>query len=368
MYHELVKLLNKQGYEFTESGVKHWLTQWYNLQDTNLLHRQSKRKFTRMPVVVKGVGEQLQMDLISLQNFAADNEAPFKMPGKSKPSKRPMKYILCIIDVFSKKAWAYPLPSKEGEVVKAVLTRFLDKYKAEESEVNGGRPYPRKIQSDKGSEFSNAPMLKLFEERGIDYFQTDNPETKASIVERFNRTLMSYINRYYTYEYQKVKMKEEKKKKGVKGTDWRVPRRWVDVLPDIVDNYNNRYHRTINMAPNEVSYQNEVDIIAYMNSKACAKKAQLVGKSKPQKPFKVGDKVLINIYSAKFRKGYTQQWRDEVFVVDRVIYTNNQYMFKLKDLDDEPLRGSFYKHELQRAPRKIFLSGKKWKPTSFGTL
>ena len=128
LYKELLLLLNKQNYEFTESVVKTWLNQWYRLQNPNTLNRATRRKFKRMPVVVKGVGEQLQMDLLDLHNFGDDNVAPFKMPGKSKPAKRPLKYILVIIDVFSKKAWAYPLPNKEANVLKMVLTQFLDKY------------------------------------------------------------------------------------------------------------------------------------------------------------------------------------------------------------------------------------------------
>lgn len=373
LYKELVKLLNKQNYEYSEKLVKSWLSEWYKLQNPDTLHKPTRRKFKRLPVVVKGVGEQLQMDLLDLHNFAEDNEMMFKMPGKSRASKTLMKYILVIIDVFSKKAWAYPLPNKEGGVLKMVLTKFLERYKKEEKQTNGGRTFPRKIQTDKGSEFLNSEVQNLFKKTGIDYFQTDNPETKASIVERFNRTLMSYINKYYTYEYQKLKEKDEKKQKRKKdgeGGDWRVPNRWVDVLDDTVENYNNRYHRSIDRAPNEVNYENEIDVIAFMNSQACTEKSkQILDEKKPKSaPFKVGEKVLINIYASKFRKGYTKQWRDEVYEIVERIYENGKYMFKLRDLDGEPLRGRFYHYELQKVPSKIFLSGKEWKPTSYNTL
>lgn len=362
---ELIKLLKTQNYEYSLNLLKTWVNEWYKQQDTAILHKPVKRKFKRSYMVVAGVGSQLQMDLISLQNQADDNIDLFKMPGNSRPSKKPMKYILVIIDVFSKKAWTYALPNKEGPVLAYVLRNFLGKYKKEETETNGGISYPRTIQTDKGTEFLNSNVQNLFAEHSIKFFQTDNPETKASVVERFNRTLMSYINKYYTWQYSKNKMAEAKKKRGTKKLDWRAPYRWVDVIDSVVDNYNNRYHTSIGMSPNQVSHKNEMEIRAFKNAKKCARD---MGEKFETKKFRVGDFVLINIYSSRFRKGYAQQWRDEVYIISKILRRDRRYVYELVDMDREKIRGHFYKEELQEAPKKSFSTGKKWKPTTFGTI
>ena len=71
------------------------------------------------------------------------------------------------------------------------------------------------------------------------HFATHNEETKASIVERFNRTLKTRMWRYFT------------NKQSV---------RYVDVLQDFVRSYNNSFHRTIGMAPSEVNATNQEDV------------------------------------------------------------------------------------------------------------
>jgi len=212
LYKELIKVLKKQGYVLNSSMLKRWLNEWMTLQNPHVLHKPIKRKFKRAPVIVGGVGHQLQMDLLNLQHQADDNQLLFKWPGHSKAVKRPMKYVLAIIDVFSKKAWTYPLPKKEGVILRHTLETFFKRYKKEEKDTNGGRTVPRRVQTDKGTEFLNREV-QLFKNLGIHFFQTDNPETKASVVERLNRTLMSYVHKYYTYLYQQKKLREEKKRR-----------------------------------------------------------------------------------------------------------------------------------------------------------
>ena len=95
------------------------------------------------------------------------------------------------------------------------------------------------LQTDKGSEFLNRALQKLLKEYGVHHFATHNEETKASIVERFNRTLMIRMWRYFT------------KKQSV---------RYVDVQQDFARSYNNTFHRTIGMAPSEVNATNHVEV------------------------------------------------------------------------------------------------------------
>ena len=77
-----------------------------------------------------------------------------------------------------------------------------------------------------------------------------------------------------------------------------------------------------------------------------------ISKQKPK--FKVGDKVRISKYKRNvFDKGYTPNWSEEIFTVDEIQHTN-PITYKLKDLRDEDIEGSFYEPELLKAEQKVF--------------
>jgi len=70
--------------------------------------------------------------------------------------------------------------------------------------------------------------------------------------------------------------------------------------------------------------------------------------------FKGGDKVRISKYKRKvFDKGYTPNWTEEVFIIDKIRYTN-PITYKLKDLNNEEIQGSFYETVLLKAKQDIF--------------
>jgi len=70
--------------------------------------------------------------------------------------------------------------------------------------------------------------------------------------------------------------------------------------------------------------------------------------------FKVGDKVRISKYKRKvFDKGYTPNWTEEVFTIDKIQYTN-PITYRLEDLNAEEIKGSFYDPELLKAKQHIF--------------
>ena len=61
--------------------------------------------------------------------------------------------------------------------------------------------------------------------------------------------------------------------------------------------------------------------------------------------FKVNDRVRITKYKNIFSKGYTENWSREIFIIDSV-FKNNQWSYKIKDLNGEKIIGSFYEKEL----------------------
>ena len=76
--------------------------------------------------------------------------------------------------------------------------------------------------------------------------------------------------------------------------------------------------------------------------------------SKQKPKFKVGDKVRISKYKRNvFDKGYTPNWAEEIFTIDKIQYTN-PITYKIKDLNDETIEGSFYEPELLKAKQDVF--------------
>ena len=168
------------------------------------------------------------------------------------------------MDVFSKYAWVEPVKSKTGKAVTAAFEKILKR--------SDGRT-PRRLQTDDGKEFYNKTFQDLMKRKDIVHFSTFG-DTKASVVERFNRTLKERLYRYFT----------------VKNTLSYLP-----VLKDLVMGYNRSYHRSIKMAPIKVTVKNEEQVWKNLYAKRL--------KAKPVKPnLKVGDRVRLNKKYRIFKK------------------------------------------------------------------
>ena len=154
-------------------------------------------------------------------------------------------------------------------------------------------------------EFINKSTQNLFKRKGIHWFATEN-EKKAQVVERFNRTLKSKMYKYFT----------------AKGT-----KTWINIIDELVYNYNNSYHRSIKMTPVEGSLKKNSKIV-YNN---LFPKLQ----SKPvESKFSIGDRVRISKKRKDFAKGYLPNFTEEVFIVVKVLKTEPQ-TYIIKDLNGE---------------------------------
>ncbi|KAL9979364.1 hypothetical protein ACROYT_G017017 [Oculina patagonica] len=149
---------------------------------------------------------------------------------------------------------------------------------------------------------------------------------KAVVIERFNRTLKNKMYKQFT----------------IQGNT-----QYLEMLPKIVKEYNNTKHSSIKMTPIEASKKKNEGTV-YFN---------LYGDMEPlsAKPkFKVGDKVRISKYKRiVFDKGYTPNWSEEMFVITKIQHTN-PITYKLKDLNNEDIQGSFYEPELLKAKQDVF--------------
>ena len=249
-------------------------------------------KFERNQIVVNGINDTWQIDLCDMRSLKNENNN--------------YQYILTVIDVFSKKAWAFKLKDKKGTTVLEALKPLLKNTK------------PKKIHADQGTEFFNKDCEKYFKQNAISLYYI-NSEVKAAVVERFNRTLKERMWRYFTYS------------KSLK---------YIDILDDLTDSYNKTYHRSIKTTPDSVNQKNSSQI--FLN---------LYGLNHRKKSFKflfqVGDHVRLSKSKRQFEKGYTNNWTKEIFVIHQQVVNENP-TYVIKDLNDEIILGKFYENELQK--------------------
>lgn len=258
----------------------------------NELHRSARKNFPRRHVKVKGIDDLWQADLVEMQSYARIN--------------RNFKYLLTVIDVFSKKAFVKPVLNKSSKLVTAAMNKIFDENKRT----------PTYLQTDHGSEFHNKIFQDLMNHHNIKFYSTHSV-LKASVIERFNRTI-------------KNKMFKEFSMQG--------SYKWINILDHLVNTYNNTKHSTIKMAPNKVNSRNEKKLLETVFNKP----SKLV-----KNKFCIGDIVRISKYKSIFEKGYTPNFSTELF---RVVNVNNKFpvTYLLEDLKHTTIAGQFYEKELQK--------------------
>ena len=179
------------------------------------------------------------------------------------------RFLLCVIDIYSKHAWVIPLKDKKGVSIVNAFRSILKKSNRK----------PNKIWVDKGSELYNSHVKKWLKDNSIEMRSKHN-DGKSVVAERFIRTIKKKIYKYMTSISKNV---------------------YIDKLDDIVHKYNNKKHRTIEMKPTDVKDNTYIDFSKEVND------------NDPK--FKVGDHVRISKYKNIFAKGYTPSWSEEVFVI-----------------------------------------------------
>ena len=223
------------------------------------------------------------------------------------------KYLLMVIDIFSKYGWIVPLKDKKGETVTKAFQQIFKE---------GDKP--EYLWTDKGAEFYNKHMKDLLDKHNIKLYSTENEE-KSSVVERWNRTIKTKMWKQFTAQGNTM---------------------YLDILPMLLKQYNMSKLSSIKMTPTEARKKKNKGTV-YFNLYGDMKQPKL-----PK--FKVDDKVRISKYKRKlFDKGYTPNWTEEVFIIDKIQYTN-PITYKLKDLNNEEIQGSFYEAELLKAKQEVF--------------
>ena len=255
------------------------------------LHKSKRINYPRRKIIVNHINEIFAADLVEMQKFAKLNKG--------------YRYLLTSIDIFSKYSWVIPLKDKRGITIKNALQKIFKERK------------PKFLWTDRGTEFYNKQVQDLLNENNIKLYSTNNSEIKSSVIERFNRTFKNMMYKKFTENNNTI---------------------FYNILDELVNNYNNKYHSTIKMTPIEGSKKvNENKIKNIYNFE----------KTKKPGKFKIGDRVRISLEKNIFEKSYETNWTEEIFEIYDIKYSNVPYYY-LKDLNNEKLDGTFYEQELQK--------------------
>ncbi len=257
------------------------------------LHRGTVRKFQKRRILTTHIDELWAADLLILDKFARQNQG--------------YKYVLNVIDTFSKYLFMEPIKKKDGPSVTKAFEKIIK---------NSGGRKPQLLHVDMGKEFVNKHFKEMLGRHKIKMYHTFSEE-KSAIAERVNRTINQKLKVIFTATGK---------------------HQWVKYLPQILNEYNHKdIHRTIGMQPAKVTKKNQLKVFKRMFPLENFKLGKPV--------FKIGDKVRIFSKKNTFESKFAPNWTIETFLVDKVHYTD-PVTYSIKDEEGEQVEGKFYKQEL----------------------
>lgn len=279
---------------------------------TKELHaKPGKKHYPTRHVVSNYKDEVWSMDLVDMREWADDNDE--------------YKWMLNAVDVYTRYAMSEPVKSKTAKDVFEAFQAILERTARQ----------PHKLWVDEGKEFHNNLFNKWCKANDAVMYSSYG-QHKSVIVERFNRTL--------------------KTKMWHKFTELNT-RRWVDMLPDLVSEYNSTRHSTIKMTPAIASLPKNQERLKKING------LPTDVKGRPRKPkFNVNDIVRISRTKGTFEKGYLPNWSRAQYKIvqvtipwslDEPIYYKLKNLYKVKNTKDDEVEGIFYDEELQKVNDKL---------------
>lgn len=286
---------------------RYFIQKWLDGIDAYSVQKQVRQKFKTPKVRVTSIDSQFDADISDVSNIAKENDG--------------IRYLLFVMDIFSRFLWVKPLKDKTA---KSVLEGLKEVFKERK---------PIRLRVDKGSEFVNRWVKKYLKDNDVYLFVTQSVN-KANYVERVQKSFRVLLWRYLRHKRNY---------------------RYIDDLQKLVGNYNSTPHRSLNFtAPKDVNKNNEADLWAYMYLRKPAKKTKSISKKRvvPYK-FKIADLVRISHMKHPFRRAYQQQYTTEIFKIAKRYRKQGIPMYKLKDWNDDPIIGSFYTSELTPVSKDV---------------
>lgn len=296
----LLQTARKIDPTITKSNVQQFLEKQFSYT----LHKNTRKRFLRRKILSPKPGVIASCDLADMSLLASSNDGN--------------KYILIFIDVFSRFAQAQAIKRKDGKTVAAALKNILE---------SGFFNKLRRLNSDEGKEFYNKKVSQLLSEKGIILYSTSSREIKASLAERLIRTIKGKIYRYMSHNNT---------------------RRYVNVLPDIIDSYNNSSHRSlgnqqtpfqVHQLTNPSIIKRQFDFMFKYNSHSQDYVSSILPVGRH---VRIADEKRNSI----FRRGYTVQNTIEIFRIKKIDKSQKPTVYYLEDLQGEDIKGIFYREEL----------------------
>lgn len=284
-----------RSYDYYKDVGKNKVDEEFKKNDIYTKFKQYKRAKHHNPVYVYRKREQFQADIVKFQD-----PLMLKASGVSN--------LLVIIDVFTKYVWLYPLKQIKGNIVADCLRNLFVANK------------PEKFITDAGTEFLNSNVSNVLNDFKIKRYVARG-RTKASVVERFNRTIQRLI--YQMCRYHNTN-------------------NWPQLLDKVKKIYHNRKHRTIKMTPSEAEKPVNQRKLRSIYSLKYSKSAK--NKSKPK--FNVGDTVRISVLRGAFDKGYHQHFTNEVWTISEVLDNLPIPRYIVKDSANEVLNNVLNENEV----------------------
>lgn len=189
-------------YGYTMRNIKDWLKN----QETVQLNRPTTSKQEYGKIVSRHVDDIWQADLMDMQKLYKFNSN--------------YKWLLTIIDIYSRYAWMIPLKTKSTSEVRAAMEPLLAESKLQN------------LTTDNGKEFTGNEMQTLLRQLNIKHW-THEPgsHNTLGVIERLNKTIRILLNKYFSAF---------------------KTRKWLDIIDSINKNYNNTYHDTIRSIPADI--------------------------------------------------------------------------------------------------------------------
>ena len=241
----------------TQKNIKIFINEIYS--------KPPRKNYATNKTDVYHIDDIWSLDILDLKDYGPENN-------------RGYRYVLVIIDNFSKFGWTSPLKNKNAQTIKDSFENIL---------INSKRK-PNLIESDRGKEFHNNIFQDFLNKNNIKLYSR-NTELGAVFAERFNRTIRDLLKKI-VFE--------------------RGDANWIDVLPTITKQYNNRIHSSTKLTPIQASLKKNEGYV-YKN---------LLDKRKKVNPkFQINDLVRTADLKKTFSKGDTTNWSYKLYKITEII-------------------------------------------------
>ena len=241
----------------TQKNIKIFINEIYS--------KPPRKNYPTNKTDVYHIDDTWSLDILDLKDYGSENN-------------RGYRYVLVVIDNFSKFGWTIPLKNKNAQTIKDSFENIL---------INSKRS-PNLIETDRGKEFYNNIFQDFLNKSDIKLYSR-NTSLGAVFAERFYRTIRDLLKKI-VFE--------------------RGDANWIDELPTITKQYNNRIHSSTKLSPKDASLKKNEGFV-YKN---------LLDKRKKVKPkYEIGDLIRTADLKKTFSKGDTTNWSYKLYKITEII-------------------------------------------------